>query len=150
MFQNGGADYWSPRIQAKVLGPLLQWLAVQCILQSQATGVEALCILTCTSECVQATNKPAEEQIVTADPDVRVMDLQPEDKFLILACDGIWDMLTNDQAVAFVDTRLSQNMDPAKICSQMCDHCLATHTQGIGKGCDNMSAMVVVLKRPGQ
>jgi serine/threonine protein phosphatase PrpC len=87
---------------------------------------------------------------VTACPDVCVMDLHPDDKFLILACDGIWDILTNDQAVAFVDTRLGQNMDPSKICSQMCDHCLATNTQGIGKGCDNMSAMVVLLHKPGQ
>jgi serine/threonine protein phosphatase PrpC len=99
---------------------------------------------------VQATGKAPEEQIVTADPDVRVMDLHADDKFLILACDGIWDMLTNDQAVAFVETRLQQNMDPCKICAQMCDHCLATHTQGIGKGCDNMSAMVVVLNKPAQ
>lgn len=52
--------------------------------------------------------------------------------------------------VAFVDTRLSQGMEPSKICSQMCDHCLATHTQGIGKGCDNMSAMVVVLSKPAE
>lgn len=85
---------------------------------------------------------------MTADPDIRTIELQPQDKFLILACDGIWDILTNDQAVAFVETRLAQNMDPAKICAAMCDHCLATNTQGIGKGCDNMSAMVVLFNKP--
>jgi serine/threonine protein phosphatase PrpC len=97
---------------------------------------------------MQSEGKKPEEQVVTANPDVMIMELTPADRFLILACDGIWDILTNDQAVAFVETRLSQGMDPSKICSQMCDHCLATDTQGIGKGCDNMSAMVVVLKSP--
>ena len=97
---------------------------------------------------LQSEGKAPEEQVVTADPDVRVIDLHPSDRFLILACDGIWDILTNDQAVAFVETRLAQGIEPSRICSQMCDHCLATNTQGIGKGCDNMSAMVVVLKQP--
>jgi protein phosphatase 1G len=92
--------------------------------------------------------KKPEEQVVTANPDVNVTELTPADQFIILACDGIWDMMTNDQAVAFVQTRLSQGMDPSKICAQMCDCCLATDTQGIGKGCDNMSAMVVVFKNP--
>lgn len=87
---------------------------------------------------------------MTAFPDVREIQLTPDDKFIILACDGIWDMLTNDQAVAFVETRLKHDVDPSTICAQMCDHCLATHTQGIGKGCDNMSAMVVVFNKPGQ
>lgn len=37
-------------------------------------------------------------------------------------------------------------MDPRAICEAMCDACLAPDTDGTGQGCDNMSAMVVVLK----
>lgn len=39
--------------------------------------------------------------LVTAVPEIRVVDLNPlEDRFLILACDGIWDVLGDDDAVA--------------------------------------------------
>ena len=50
------------------------------------------------------------------------------------------------QAVTFVRERLEQGMEPKAICEAMCDHCLAPETENCDKGCDNMSAMVVVLK----
>ena len=39
----------------------------------------------------------ASEQIITAQPDVRSVELTPEDRFLLLACDGVWDVLNNQQ-----------------------------------------------------
>ena len=36
-------------------------------------------------------------QMVTAVPEVRSLRLEPGDEFLILACDGIWDVLSNQQ-----------------------------------------------------
>jgi serine/threonine protein phosphatase PrpC len=95
---------------------------------------------------MQSKNRPPEEQIVTSSPDLQIVDLTDSDRFLILACDGIWDILTNDEAVSFVAQRLDKGTDPHKICEEMCDHCLASNTEGIGKGCDNMSAMVVVFR----
>ena len=41
------------------------------------------------------------QQMITANPEVRTLQLQRGDEFLILACDGIWDVLTN-QAVSSV------------------------------------------------
>jgi serine/threonine protein phosphatase PrpC len=40
-----------------------------------------------------------EQQIITAEPDITIFDVQEDDEFFILACDGIWDCLTNQQAV---------------------------------------------------
>jgi serine/threonine protein phosphatase PrpC len=57
-------------------------------------------------------------------------------------------VLTCQQAVDFVRERLNEDaMSPAEAASALCDRCLAPDTGGCGKGCDNMSAMVVVLKR---
>jgi hypothetical protein len=50
------------------------------------------------------------------------------------------------QAVDFVRKRLKAGEALKSICEQMCDHCLAPDTGGCGKGCDNMSVVVVLLK----
>jgi protein phosphatase 1G len=38
---------------------------------------------------------PPERQIITANPDVKSIELTSDDEFLILACDGVWDILSN-------------------------------------------------------
>lgn len=97
-------------------------------------------------EYKRSKDLPPEEQMVTGMPDVIDIKLQKGDDFLVLACDGIWDVLDHQQSVDFVKVRLEQGMDPELICQAMCDHCLAEDTEGTGEGCDNMTAMVVVLK----
>ena len=36
-------------------------------------------------------------------PDVHLHPRGPADEFLVLACDGVWDVLTNDEMAAFVE-----------------------------------------------
>ena len=43
---------------------------------------------------------PHWEQMVTAMPEVRRMMLKQGDEFLLLACDGIWDVCTNQEVRA--------------------------------------------------
>lgn len=50
------------------------------------------------------------------------------------------------QAVDFVREGLKRGLSPKAVCEAMCDKCLAPNVEGCGEGCDNMSAMVVVLK----
>jgi len=40
--------------------------------------------------------------LVTAEPYVTVTQLQPEDEFLIVACDGVWDILEDQNAVDLI------------------------------------------------
>ena len=49
---------------------------------------------------------------ITAYPDVVEKTITPEHEFLVLACDGIWDVLTNQEVVDFVRVRIAQRMDP--------------------------------------
>lgn len=43
---------------------------------------------------------------VIPEPDVFRHDLQPEDKFLILASDGVWEFIENQEAVEIVQSNL--------------------------------------------
>lgn len=90
---------------------------------------------------------PPNDQMVSSCPDVKSLDLKRGHDFCILACDGIWDVLTEQQAVDFVYKRLQRGVAVEQIVTQMCDACLANDTEGTGEGCDNMTAMVVLLKR---
>ena len=46
-------------------------------------------------EYKQNESLPPEKQAVTAFPDIKETTLQPNDEFVVLACDGIWDVLSN-------------------------------------------------------
>ena len=99
------------------------------------------------AEHKQSPGVGPEGQAVTASPDVSAVDLAPGDRFLLLACDGIWDICTCQEAVDLVAGWLDAGSSPADAACRLCDHCLAPDTGGCGKGCDNMSALVVLLKK---
>lgn len=92
------------------------------------------------------TDLQRHEQIITAQPDVRVETIGPDDQFLLLACDGVWDVMSNQEAVDFVSKRISKDVTLSDICSELVEACLAAdpkETRGIG--CDNMTALIVQL-----
>ena len=65
----------------------------------------------------------------------------------MLGCDGIWDCLTNQEAVDFVRRRLLAGERPARIAEAVFDECLSEDprkTQGIGG--DNMTCVIVDLR----
>ena len=65
-------------------------------------------------EFKQNTGLPAEEQIVTADPQIITHEITGEEEFLVLACDGIWDCLSNQQVVDLVRSCLLYTSDPER------------------------------------
>jgi len=50
------------------------------------------------------SKKSWKDQAVTAHPDVTVTKRKKGDKFIILACDGIWDCVTNDECCQKINT----------------------------------------------
>jgi len=56
--------------------------------------------------------------------------------FVILACDGIWDVMTNEDVALFITQRASINT-LEEITSQLLDECLRR------KSTDNMSVYII-------
>lgn len=48
--------------------------------------------------------KPFNEPILSPEPSVLVHQLNPEDHFVIFASDGLWDHLSNEEAVDIVNS----------------------------------------------
>ncbi|GMT17770.1 hypothetical protein PFISCL1PPCAC_28638 [Pristionchus fissidentatus] len=89
---------------------------------------------------------PLREQMISALPDVKILETTDEDDFIVVACDGIWNSLESQQVVDFVKERLVLNKSLTEICEEMCTACLADSTSGDGTGCDNMTIIVADLK----
>ncbi|KAH8265981.1 hypothetical protein KR026_005009 [Drosophila bipectinata] len=87
---------------------------------------------------------PAEAQMISALPDVKKLLITPEDEFMILACDGIWNYMSSEEVVHFVRLKLKdETRKLSQICEELFDNCLAPNTMGDGTGCDNMTAVIV-------
>lgn len=63
----------------------------------------------------------------------------------MLACDGIWDVMTNEEVVSFVRENIAAGIDPEEICESLMMRCLAPDCQMAGLGCDNMTVVIVCL-----
>ncbi|XP_076161491.1 putative protein phosphatase CG10417 [Ptiloglossa arizonensis] len=97
----------------------------------------------------QNVDLPAQEQMISALPDVRHITIEPDkDEFMVLACDGIWNFMSSQDVIQFIRARLTNNYDNlSKICEELFDHCLAPDTCGDGTGCDNMTAVIIRFKQ---
>lgn len=93
---------------------------------------------------------PPEEQIVTANPVIMTRQLNDDDEFLVLACDGIWDCMTSQKVVDFVRLGIARYKgDLGFICEALMEECLATdpNTDTGGIGYDNMTVIIVGFLR---
>ena len=64
------------------------------------------------------------EQLVSPEPEMTVSKRHEKDQFLLLACDGIYDVMTNDEIIHYVLHHLELEKDLSKICSDLIDTCL--------------------------
>uniref|UniRef100_A0A674MP52 protein-serine/threonine phosphatase n=1 Tax=Takifugu rubripes TaxID=31033 RepID=A0A674MP52_TAKRU len=94
---------------------------------------------------------PPEEQMISAMPDVKVLTLNEDHDFMVIACDGIWNVLSSQEVVDFISERIKPNESGhvrslSSIIEELLDHCLAPDTSGDGTGCDNMTCVIITLR----
>ncbi|XP_011310044.1 protein phosphatase 1B isoform X2 [Fopius arisanus] len=80
------------------------------------------------------------EQLVSPEPEIFVRDRDAQsDEFLVLACDGIWDVMTNEDLCDFIYSRLLLTDDLEAVTNQVIDTCLYKGSR------DNMSIVLVTF-----
>jgi protein phosphatase 1G len=84
-----------------------------------------------------------QEQMITALPDIERIQLNNDDEFMVIACDGIWNSMTSQEVIDFVHKRISSEAKLSDICDQLFHSCLAGNSMGDGTGCDNMTCVIV-------
>lgn len=94
---------------------------------------------------------PAQEAQVTVEPDVMPHQIDfSNDEFLVLACDGIWDIYSNKTLVQFIKYHLTLGLKLDEIVTKLLDHGISCADSNTGVGFDNMTVIIVVLNKPGE
>ena len=107
--------------------------------------------------------------MISPQPDIRTLEIDPDkDSWMILACDGIWNFMSSQEVVDYVQQKIqvTPHNKLSSICEevssgqssqvkqnihfqlfQLFEHCLAPDTMGDGTGCDNMTAVIVKFNK---
>lgn len=84
--------------------------------------------------------------LVIVDPEIRVEQLTPQDEFLFMACDGLFDVFSSQEAVDFMHQRLasmpSNEQDPQRAVQDIVHEAIYER-----RSRDNVTAMLVTFKR---
>ncbi|XP_038701203.1 probable protein phosphatase 2C 22 isoform X2 [Tripterygium wilfordii] len=84
--------------------------------------------------------KGADGGPLSAEPEVMTKELTEEDEFMIIGCDGIWDVFRSQNAVDFARRRLQEHNDPVMCSKDLVEEALKR------KSWDNLSAVVVCFQ----
>ncbi|CAN0075261.1 unnamed protein product, partial [Ectocarpus sp. 8 AP-2014] len=80
--------------------------------------------------------------LITAEPEMLSCRITPEDEFVLLACDGLFDVFTSDEVVRIVRKELRMHGDTQRVCETLVRKAInERYTQ------DNVSVVLVVLKK---
>lgn len=96
---------------------------------------------------------PVEQQAIIAVPEVEIHVRHNRDAFLVIACDGVWDVMSNQEAVDYIGDQLGytayggpvggvSTARAAHACDALLQLCLEKGTL------DNVSVVLVVLGPP--
>jgi len=100
---------------------------------------------------------PPQEQMICSTPDIQEFRRQAGDQFMVIACDGIWDVLSSQEVVDYILPRLGNPLDLqqrlskgelalSSVVEELLDYCLSPDlAQTFGLGGDNMTMVLVVF-----
>ncbi len=77
---------------------------------------------------------------VSADPTISTLTLSSDDRFMLVACDGLWDKVTYAEAVDIVALQRRRGMAPQEICDFLVQEALKRNSL------DNITVLLVFFE----
>lgn len=119
---------------------------------SRVNGILALSRALGDFEYKNNTNLKAKDQAVTALPDIKCVPITTDTEFVLLACDGVWDVKESQEGVTFFHNKVYKNHHKPTMkqleqgMEGLLDDCCAKDlTTSEGLGCDNITAIIVEI-----
>lgn len=85
-------------------------------------------------------------RLIIATPEIRAEHIRPEDEFLLLASDGLFDIFDNQEVVDFAHAHLSA-MNPGEQDPNSTAKDIVNEAINIRRSRDNVTVIIVLLKR---
>ncbi len=60
--------------------------------------------------------KSWDQPLITAEPEIESVTLTDDDNFILLACDGLYDVFTNEEVVEFIKNEMLHHGDAQRCC----------------------------------
>ncbi|CAF3729160.1 unnamed protein product [Rotaria socialis] len=90
------------------------------------------------------SNRRPDQQLVSPEPEItfyaRQAKQDEQTAFIVLACDGIWDVMTNEELGTYILGRMRVTDDLCEIANSILDMCLYKGSK------DNMSLIIIAFK----
>lgn len=74
---------------------------------------------------------------LSSEPELHEVVLTEEDEFLIIGCDGLWDVMSSQYAVTVVRKQLMTHNDPEKCSKELVREALKRNS------CDNLTVVII-------
>lgn len=88
--------------------------------------------------------KPKTSQnFVSCEPAMQTIDIREDHQFLILACDGLWDVMNHQQAAEFAKSKIAEGESAKGVAAALVSEALRRKTE------DNVTVIVVIFNRGG-
>eukprot|EP01102_Stenamoeba_stenopodia_P011517 TRINITY_DN3551_c0_g1_i2.p1 TRINITY_DN3551_c0_g1~~TRINITY_DN3551_c0_g1_i2.p1 ORF type:complete len:454 (+),score=115.29 TRINITY_DN3551_c0_g1_i2:623-1984(+) len=87
----------------------------------------------------KAPMNATDKDFVTSDPYVRTVALNKDDELIVLACDGLWDVVSYDRAVSIAEKARKDGKTPEEAAKLLVQTALKNHSQ------DNVTVVVLYL-----
>lgn len=82
------------------------------------------------------------EPLITAEPDIEVTQITKDDQFLLLACDGLYDVFTEEEIINFVKKDMLDHKDAQRCCQNLTHEAIRERNSR-----DNVSIILVILNK---
>lgn len=83
-----------------------------------------------------------DQPLVIAEPDVEVTTITENDQFFLLACDGLFDVFTPEDVIAFVRANMEEHGDAQRCCQNLTYEAIRKRNSR-----DNVSVILIILKK---
>lgn len=89
---------------------------------------------------MQGLKEAGREGPLSAVPEIESITLSEEDEFLVMGCDGLWEVFTNEGAISFARKQLQRHNDPELCSRELVVEALRRNSQ------DNVTVIVICFK----
>ena len=83
-----------------------------------------------------------EQPLIIAEPEIEVTSIRKSDQFLLLACDGLFDVFSYDEIVSFVRDNMEKHGDAQRCCQNLTFEAIRKRNSR-----DNVSVILIILNK---